>query len=129
MPRKTKKEKDKVLLVKEIADKLLDLMGTKAKAEVSEDKESEAIVVNIETEDEAGLLIGSRGETLDSLQTIIGMIFRNKFGDGPDWSSQPEQYKQYPKNKKINLPKPIFSSNVYLDDTLNKRRSIRRSGC
>jgi SagB-type dehydrogenase family enzyme len=51
--------------------------------------------------------------------------FRNKFGDGPDWSSQPEQYKKYPKSKKINLTKPIFSSTYNLDDTLKKRKSIR----
>lgn len=75
------KKKDKVLIVKKITKELLALMGSKARAKVSEDKETDSIVVDIESEDEAGLLIGSRGDTLNSLQSIIGMIFRKRYGD------------------------------------------------
>lgn len=99
MATKTKTKKtDKIALAKEIAKKLLALMGTKAKPKVSEDVESEAVVIDIETDKEAGLLIGSRGETLNSLQTIIGMIFRKRFGDWQriivnvsDWRERQEE--------------------------------------
>ena len=72
---------DKVKLVQEIADELLSLMGTKAVSEVSEDKEADALVVDLKTEEETGLLIGSRGETLNSIQAIIGMIYRQRMGE------------------------------------------------
>ncbi|MCH7640578.1 KH domain-containing protein [Patescibacteria group bacterium] len=83
--KETKKKKTKkvgnVKRVQEIADELLSLMGTKAVSEVSEDKEAEAIVVDLKTEEETGLLIGSRGETLNSIQAIIGMIYRQRTGE------------------------------------------------
>lgn len=88
---KTKKEKtgkknslqDKVSLVQKLADKLLELLGTKAKATVSEDKKNEAIRVDIETETETGLLIGRHGETLDALQVILGMMV---FQECKEWA-------------------------------------------
>ena len=88
---KTKKEKKekvtprkkKFSVVQERVDKLLELMGTKAKAVVSEDKENEALKVDIETETETGLLIGRHGETLDALQVILGMML---FQESKEWS-------------------------------------------
>lgn len=75
--------KEKVPFVQKLVDKLLDLMGTKAKAVASEDKENEAVRVNIETDDEAGLLIGRHGETLDALQVILGMMV---FQESKEWT-------------------------------------------
>ncbi|MFC1625570.1 protein jag [Patescibacteria group bacterium] len=66
-----------------VVNELLNLMGTKAKAKVSEDKTNEALVVDIQTEDEKGLLIGHRGETLAGLQMVLGMILRKETGE---WS-------------------------------------------
>ncbi len=68
-------------LVQEIVEGLLVLMGTKSTVSVSEDTDNDALLVEINSENETGLLIGSRGETLKSLQTIVGLIFRNKKGD------------------------------------------------
>ena len=56
-------------------------MATKATAEVSFDKENEAYVVNIDAGDETGLLIGKKGETLDSIQTILGMMLKQATGE------------------------------------------------
>lgn len=84
---KTKKKsravakKDNVKLVRGMANQLLDLLGTKAKAKVSEDKENEAVKVDIETEEEAGLLIGNRGETLTSIQSVLGSMVRTETGE------------------------------------------------
>jgi len=74
--------KNKILVqVDEAANGLLTLMGTKAKARVYEDKENEAIRVDIETEDETGLLIGRHGETLASIETALGMMIRQSAGE------------------------------------------------
>jgi len=96
--KKIKVEKDKIALIEETTNELLSLMGTNAKAKVSEDKENEAFRIDIETE-EVGLLIGHHGETLNSIQTILGMIFRQKTGEWTriivnvgDWREKQEEY-------------------------------------
>ncbi|OGM09792.1 hypothetical protein A2W13_01260 [Candidatus Woesebacteria bacterium RBG_16_36_11] len=96
---KDKKEIKDVELVKEHAQKLLKLMGSKAEVEVSEDKENEAIEVNIITESERGLLIGNHGETLISFQAALGMMLKQKVGewrrvtvDVGDWREKQEEY-------------------------------------
>jgi spoIIIJ-associated protein len=90
--------KKKITLIEELVNELLRLMGTNAKTKVSEDKEDGAIKVDIETE-EVGLLIGHHGETLNSIQTILGMIFRQKTGEWAriivnvgDWREKQEEY-------------------------------------
>jgi len=74
MPEKTKE-------LKKIAEELFGLMGVNVKFDVSYEKENEALVVNIDAEDETGLLIGRKGETLSSLQMILGTILKNKTGE------------------------------------------------
>jgi len=73
--------KDKTKIVKETAGKLLELMGTVAEIEVVEDKENEAILVNLNSAEETGLLIGRYGETVLSLQTILVLIVKQKLGE------------------------------------------------
>ncbi|MFV1917087.1 MAG: protein jag [Patescibacteria group bacterium] len=117
-----KSDKNKTSLVKEITEDLLKLMGTKASAKVSEDKEAEAVVVDLETEEEAGLLIGNRGETLDSLQAIIGMIYRQKKGEWQrvilnvaDWRKRQEERLQEladqaaERAKETGLPQSLYN--------------------
>jgi spoIIIJ-associated protein len=77
---KTEKS-DKLPLVEDLAEELFSLMGTKAKPDVFEDKKNDAIVVDVQNEEEAGLLIGNRGETLLSVQSILGMMFRQETGE------------------------------------------------
>lgn len=85
-------------VVKELSEKLLKLMGSKAKVEVKEDKKNDAIIVEIKTEDEAGLLIGNRGETLSSIQMLLGMMYRKRtekwqriLVDVADWREKQEE--------------------------------------
>lgn len=54
-------------------------MGSRAKVNVTSDEVNQAVLVNLETEDETGLLIGRQGETLTAIQTILGMIARKDF--------------------------------------------------
>lgn len=119
------KEVDVVALVKEISEELLRLMGTDAKASVSEDKDNEAILVELNTKEEAGLLIGARGETLNSLQTVIGMIVRQKTGewhrvlvDISDWRErQSERLEDLARQtaeraKDTGEPQPLYNLNA-----------------
>jgi spoIIIJ-associated protein len=55
-------------------------MLVKADINVIEDKENEALIVEIVAPEETGLIIGSRGRTLNSLQIILGMIFKKRNG-------------------------------------------------
>ncbi len=73
--------KNKTEIVKDAAQRLLELMGSTAKVEVVEDKETEAVLVNLETDEETGLLIGRQGETLMAIQTILGMMARKNFNE------------------------------------------------
>jgi spoIIIJ-associated protein len=84
--------------IEEKVNKLLELMGTKAKATVSEDKENEAFVVDIETEEERGLLIGHHGETINAIQAALGMMVRQEEGEWKriivnvgDWRERQEE--------------------------------------
>lgn len=71
------KQQDKLKIVQEIVEELLELLRVEAKVEVGEDKENEAVKVQIETE-EPGILIGHHGETLNALQLILGLIINKK---------------------------------------------------
>ena len=68
-------------ILKELVAELLKLMGATSKADVSYDQENEALVVTIEGGDETGLLIGRKGETLGSIQTILGVLLKQKTGE------------------------------------------------
>jgi len=72
---------DKVKTLQELTDKLLELMSTKAKAEVLYDEENQNFVVNIDAGDETGLLIGKKGETLLSIQTVLSVLLKQKTGE------------------------------------------------
>lgn len=86
-------------ILQKIVDELLGLMSVTAKAEVSFDKEQEAFLVNIEAGDMTGLLIGKKGETLTSLQTVLSLMLKQKTGDWMrvivnvgDWRQKEEDY-------------------------------------
>jgi len=51
--------------------------------------------------------------------------YRNRFGDGPDWSLQPDRYKNYPNNPKIELTKPNNIKTETLIYAIQNRKSIR----
>jgi len=98
MPKPTK-AKSKVAVVQSFAEELLALMGVSVKPEVSEDKENEAIVVFLDTQEEAGLLIGRHGQTIESLQAALGMLAKEKLGEWVrvvvnvgDWREKQEEH-------------------------------------
>jgi len=66
--------------VENVVESILNLTGVTAKISVEENEEG--IFVNIDGGEESGLLIGGRGRTLQSLQTIVSLAV-NK--DKKDW--------------------------------------------
>lgn len=76
-------DKKTLLSLEKIVGDLLPLMSVKATAKVKYDKENEAFNVNIDGGDETGLLIGKKGETLSSIQTVLGIMLKQATGD---WS-------------------------------------------
>lgn len=85
--------------VKKLAKELFSLMGTDVDFEVKEDKENEAVLVDIDAKEETGLLIGHRGETISAIQAALGMMLRQELGgwvrvlvNVGDWREKQENY-------------------------------------
>lgn len=83
---------------RKVSEELLRLMGVSAEVSVIEDEENEAIMVDIKSDEEVGLLIGSRGDTLKSFQSILGMIVSKKLDEWhrilvnvADWRQKQEE--------------------------------------
>ena len=104
MIQKNKKESEEkigkkdLVEVEKITTDLIKAIGVDVKTEVLADKKNNAILVNIDTEKEKGLLIGARGETLLALQSIISMMFQSKtqkwiriFVNIADWREKEEE--------------------------------------
>lgn len=96
---KVKINKKTVDTTKKLTEELFKLMSVDAQIDVSEDKENEAVRVDIESEDATGLLIGSRGDTLRSIQSVLGMMLRQELNGWVrvivnigDWREKKEEY-------------------------------------
>ena len=70
-----------VKVLQKLTDELFSLISTKAKAEVSFDKDNDSFIVNVDAGDETGLLIGKKGETLLGIQTVLGFLLKQKIGE------------------------------------------------
>lgn len=73
-------KKDISKTVKELTEKLLVLLEVHANVEVIETSEN-TFDVNLATEDETGLLIGFRGENINSIQTVLGIMLKGATGE------------------------------------------------
>lgn len=76
-----KKSSDKNLdSVTKTAQKFFQMLGIQSEVKVTFDDTDSSYTISIDSKDEAGLLIGNRGDTLSSLQSILGMIVRQLLG-------------------------------------------------
>ena len=66
--------------IQALSEELLKLIGIDAKITVTENDE-ESYEVNLNTLDETGLLIGFRGENINSIQTVLGMMVKGNTGN------------------------------------------------
>ena len=71
-------KKTEIKKIEKLVQELIEKLDQRAEIEVVEDKENEVLNVNLKVED-PGFLIGFHGNTLSSLQLILGlMVFRLK---------------------------------------------------
>jgi spoIIIJ-associated protein len=77
------------------ANKIVELLGSKAKVSVSEKDDS--FFVNLEADEETGLLIGRHGETINSIQAILALSLREELAEKKvfvnvgDWREKQEE--------------------------------------
>lgn len=66
--------------IQELTEKLLSLSGVSVQVEVI-DMGEKTYEVNLATDDETGLLIGFRGENINAIQTVLGMMLKGQTGE------------------------------------------------
>lgn len=66
--------------IQELTEKLLSLSGVSAQVEVVDLGEN-SYEVNLSTDDETGLLIGFRGENINAIQTVLGIMLKGQTGE------------------------------------------------
>ncbi len=96
-----KKKQNISEVLKELTLKLLELSSITGNVEVTEEASAEGALyhVVIESEKEAGLLIGAHGATLLAIQSFLGMALRTRTGewhrvvvDVSGWRQKHEEY-------------------------------------
>lgn len=120
MPAKIKISKTAEAL--KLTEELLRLMGVESKVEAVDDAENDAIVLNVGSETETGLLIGRHGQTLLSLQAAVGMMLKQKLGEWVrvivnvgDWRQKEEEHlkelaiQTADRVRSTGEPQPIYS--------------------
>jgi len=126
-----KKEKEESSVVEKTAKELLELIGIKAKVEVTQDLENSSFLVGVDAPDEAGLLIGSRGRTMLELQSVLSMIVKQRTGSWyriilnvGDWrekeNSKLEDLARQAADRALQTKEPQFLYNL----TPSQRRTV-----
>lgn len=67
-------------VIRDLAEKLFQLAGVNVEVSVVESEDS-VYEVNLSTTEETGLLIGFRGENINSIQTVLGIMVKGKTGE------------------------------------------------
>ena len=91
---------------KEFLTKVFKAMGVEAKVEVTYDQENALIDINIIGEN-MGVLIGKRGQTLDSLQYLVSLVLNKESETYIKVKLDTENYRQRRKETLENLGKNI----------------------
>lgn len=92
--------------IKETSERLLSLIGVEGEVVVSEDKNNNALLVDISTED-AAILIGRHGDTVDALQTILGQILYQKKGEWKRIIVDVDGYRDKQKDSLVSLANQV----------------------
>lgn len=74
------KKLDLIETIEKLTKELFVLTGVDVKTKVEENEE-ESYEVNLETTEETGLLIGFRGENINAIQTVLGIMVKGVTGD------------------------------------------------
>jgi spoIIIJ-associated protein len=129
--KKVKINKKDIKKVREIASELFSLIGVEVELDTVFDKKNEAILINVKAERESGLLIGARGETLISLQTVISMIFQQQSENWirillniADWREKEEERLQRMAEQIADRARSTKELQTLYNLTANQRRII-----
>lgn len=95
---------EKVATIKKITKDFLDKLGIVG--EISVEEGEDAVSVAIETQD-AGILIGYHGETLNALTLILSLLVSRELGEFTRVSIDVEDYRKQREEKLIELAKNI----------------------
>ncbi|WMJ85413.1 RNA-binding cell elongation regulator Jag/EloR [Anaerocolumna sp. MB42-C2] len=93
-------------IAKEFLSKVFKAMNIDAKLEVVYDEEASSIDINI-VGDDMGVLIGKRGQTLDSLQYLVSLVLNKDSDNYLKVKLDTENYRQRRKETLENLGKNI----------------------
>lgn len=74
------KKKTDQKTIEDTAEKMLSLLGIEGEVNLSEDMENSAVKVDIEAND-AAVLIGRHGETVDAFQLLLNQIYYRTSGE------------------------------------------------
>lgn len=94
--------------VEDFLCKVFAAMGVKAEAEISFDEEEKTMNINL-TGDDMGMLIGKRGQTLDSLQYLVSLVANKDSDTYIKVKLDTENYRERRKDTLENLAKNIAS--------------------
>lgn len=124
--------------IQELTEKLLSLSGVSAQVEVIDMGEN-TYEVNLSTDDETGLLIGFRGENINAIQTVLGMMLKGQTGEwyrlvvnvGDYREKQEEKLKELADNCadraiETKEPQPIYNLNASQRRTVHMHLSQRK---
>lgn len=93
-------------IAKDFLDKVFKAMCVVAKVDVVYDETNSSIDINVEGED-MGVLIGKRGQTLDSLQYLVSLVLNKESENYIKVKLDTENYRQRRKETLENLGKNI----------------------
>ena len=74
-------EGDNTKIIKDVSSELLRLLGVNPSCEAVFDSDNNVYSLNIDAKEEAGLLIGKKGETINAIQVVVNQILRQKKGE------------------------------------------------
>jgi len=94
--------------VEEFLDKIFDTMQLKVKIEMEENVEDRILSINL-VGDDMGVLIGKRGQTLDSLQYLVSLVANKGEENYTRIKLDTENYRQRRKDTLENLSRNIAS--------------------
>lgn len=93
-------------IAKDFLDKVFSAMGINAVTEAEYDEENSTVEINVEGE-EMGVLIGKRGQTLDSLQYLVSLVINKDSENYIKVKLDTENYRARRKETLENLAKNI----------------------
>lgn len=123
--------------IQKLAEELLSLTGVLAQVEVVDLGEN-TYEVNLSTDDETGLLIGFRGENINAIQTVLGIMLKGQTGEWVRLVVNVGDYRQKQEEKLKELadscadravetkePQPIYNLNATQRRIVHMHLSLR----